>query len=77
MWFEVIRWVSIALCWVAITIDVVAFVKTERIARRLRKALAETEDIYRKLKIVYDKKSENSENKEGEKSEEWESREVQ
>lgn len=65
MWIEIIRWVSLILLWIALTMNVIAFVKTQRVARQLRKSLRNTEELYKKLKQIWNRLSENSENKEG------------
>lgn len=63
MWLDVLRWVSIALCWVAIVMDIVAFVRTERTHRKLHKELLKWRELNKELeRKIYNEITENSEN---------------
>ena len=37
MWFEVIRWVSLGMCWIAIAMNVIALVINCKACKRWRK----------------------------------------
>lgn len=65
-WFEVIRWVSLILCWVAITINVIAFIKTNRVYKRLKRSLVSVNELAEKLNRRLGQVIEDLENKQGE-----------
>ena len=35
MWYEIVRWISIGLCWIATALNVYGFVKNFRNSRKL------------------------------------------
>ena len=45
MWIEVIKWVSIVLLWIVIVMNIGMFVRTNRIRKRLVKALGNAEEL--------------------------------
>lgn len=50
MWFEVVRWISFGLMWVALTMNVIAMVMNVRSRRRYLDALSQCEKLWLELK---------------------------
>ena len=69
-WLRVIQWISIGLCWGAIALNIVAFVRTHRTYRQLCESLLKSERLEKLLEQEYNKMTENSENKEGDTNDE-------
>ena len=72
MWLRVILWISIGLCWGAIALNIVTFVRTNRTHKRLVSALEKARELVGMLLIEKArlKMTENLENKEGDTNDE-------
>lgn len=54
MWFEVLRWISFGLMWVALTMNVISMVMNVRSRRRYLDALSQCKKLWLELKEKVD-----------------------
>lgn len=47
MWFEIIRWTSLVLLWVALTLNLIGIVRNDRFHKQLTKMLKDWQERMR------------------------------